>query len=142
MYTIGALKHELIRDEGWRVKPYTDSVGKLTIGVGWNLSDNGIPEEIINRLMDIGIAQAESTLDAIIPDWRGLSDVRQRVLINMAFNLGGRLAGFARFLAAVKTSDWQTAADEMLESKWAHQVGTRSARLAEMMRSGRNLDRG
>ena len=69
--------------------------------------------------------------------WKELDDVRQRVLANMAFNLGlPRLSKFVNFLTAVQASDWEKAADEMMDSKWANQVGERAIRLRQKMLEG------
>jgi lysozyme len=63
--------------------------------------------------------------------------VRWRALVNMAFNLGPtRLSGFKKFIAAFNARDWDGAVIEMLDSKWAKQVGERSSRLAKMVRTG------
>ncbi|MGU3777520.1 hypothetical protein [Burkholderia metallica] len=67
---------------------------------------------------------------------RQLDPVRQRVVINMAFNMQGGLLTFTNTLAAMKRGDYAAAADGMLASKWAAQVGARATRLATMMRSG------
>ncbi|MFQ5421037.1 MAG: hypothetical protein ACE5EY_11830, partial [Anaerolineae bacterium] len=57
--------------------------------------------------------------------------------INMAFNLGRtRLARFGKMWAAIHIGDYALAAEEMLDSRWARQVGERAHRLAEMMRDG------
>jgi len=65
-----------------------------------------------------------------MPWWRGLSDDRMRVMANMCFNLGyPRLSKFKKFLAAMQEEDWETAAEEMMDSKWATQVGDRAKRL-------------
>jgi len=132
------LRSELSRDEGRERFPYRDTEGILTIGVGWNLEANGLPEHLIDELLDIGIRAAESDLDVLMPGWREhLSAVRQRVLLNMAFNLGRvRLAGFRQMWQAIREQNWAEAAIQMLDSKWARQVGPRAARLAEMMRLG------
>ena len=132
-----ALNAELIRDEGLRLRPYLDSVGKLTIGVGRNLDDVGISNaEALTMLandVDLAIHELESRFT-----WFGdLSDARQRVLVNMCFNLGiTRLLGFRNMLAAVELGDYYKAAHEMLDSKWARQVGDRAKRLATMMEQG------
>ena len=69
--------------------------------------------------------------------WKGLDDTRQRVLANMAFNLGlPRLSNFVKFLTAVQKSDWEKASEEMMDSKWATQVGNRAVRLKEKMLKG------
>ena len=137
-YSLPALRKELSRDEGRRRKPYKDSEGILTIGVGWNLEAHGLPEDVIDRLLDLGIEQAEQALDKIWPRWRMLTPVRQRVLANMAFNLGEtRLRKFKRMWAALGKADYRTASEEMLDSKWAKQVGVRATRLAKRMRAGK-----
>ena len=68
---------------------------------------------------------------------RNLQDARQRVCINMCFNLGlTRLLGFKKFLAAMAAGDWETAGVEMLDSKWSRQVGARSTRLKDLLLEG------
>ena len=132
------LRSQLIKHEGLKRLPYIDSVGKLTIGVGRNLDDKGISNsEALNMLSnDIKIAETDARkLVARFPD---LGDVRQRVLIDMAFNLGlGRLSKFKKTLAAIEAGDYKEASLEMLDSKWAAQVGRRANRLALMMATGR-----
>ena len=69
------------------------------------------------------------------PWWREMSEPRQRGLINMSFNLGTRLMNFRKMLAAMEAGDWELAADEALNSKWAGQVGARATRIADLFRS-------
>ena len=131
------LRVELTRDEAERLKPYTDTVGKLTIGVGRNLSDRGISSDEAQFLLGNDIRIVESDLNERLPWWNRLSDARQRVLANMCFNLGiVRLLGFKTTLEFIRTEQWDKAADGMLQSIWAHQVGQRAVRLSEMMRNG------
>lgn len=128
---------ELRRDEGSRSFPYTDTVGKLTIGVGRNLTDVGLSDEEIDHLLDNDVARVESGLDRALPWWRTLDDVRQRVIANMAFNMGVfGLLTFKNTLEAIRVGDWSRAHAGMLASKWATQVGPRAKRLAEMMLTG------
>jgi lysozyme len=128
---------ELKRDEGVRLKPYTDTVGKLTIGVGRNLADVGISDDECTALLQNDVARTVAALDKSLPWWRKLDPVRQRVLVNMAFNLGMTgLLTFKNTLAAVQGGSYAAAAAGMLASKWATQVGDRAERLAEMMRTG------
>jgi lysozyme len=131
---------ELKRDEGEVLTAYQDSRGFWTIGIGHCIdrcvAGAGISASISTQLLERDIARAERDLDYHLPWWRELGDVRQRVLLNMAFNLGDRLLGFRKALAAVQAGDWTTAAAEMLDSQWAAQVGSRAHRLAEAMRSG------
>jgi lysozyme len=132
------LKKQLETHEGRRAKPYLDSLGKWTIGIGHNLSDNGLPNEIIDELYMKDINDAISDLNARLPWWKGLDDVRSRALVDMAFQLGiGKLLGFARALAAIKAGEWETAGDELLESTWAKQTPVRAREIAEMIRTGK-----
>lgn len=128
---------ELERDEGLSLKPYRDSVGKLTIGVGRNLDDVGITQEEARFLLLGDIHSATAALDERLPWWTGLDEVRQRALANMMFNLGpDRLLGFKNTLALIHLGDYLAAAQAMLASKWAAQVGPRAERLAVMVRDG------
>ena len=132
-----ALKEQLVRHEGLRLKPYRDSVGKLTIGVGRNLDDVGIREDEAMLMLDHDILGVLDDLDRECPWWRHLSETRQLVLADMCFNLGiGRLKGFRKALGAMQEGRWADAAREMLDSRWAAQVGARAVNLAEMMEVG------
>lgn len=132
-----SLKDQLILHEGMKLKPYQDTVGKTTIGVGRNLDDRGISMHEAMFLLDNDIQAVENDLDRHLPWWRSLSEARQLVLADMTFNLGiGRLLGFKNTLAAMQTGDYEAAARGMLASKWAGQVGKRAQRLARMMREG------
>ena len=145
------LKAQLYRDEGVRDRAYDDktgdpidflpSGGKVTIGVGWNASDNRMPDHIIEALLDFSIDHMViSDLDRTMFEWRIHSSIRQEVLANMCFNMGiTRLLKFRKMWAALNSAvpDYQTAADEMLDSHWAIQVGPRALRLAAQMREGR-----
>ena len=131
------LTEMLIRHEGVRYKPYRCTAGKLTIGVGRNLEDVGISEDEAIFLLKNDIARVGRELEGALSFWSNLSLDRQLVLLDMCFNLGlAGLLGFKRMLAAVESVNYEKAADEMLDSKWARQVGSRSTELAEMMRGG------
>jgi lysozyme len=126
---------ELERDEGLRLFPYKDSVGKTTIGIGRNLDDVGISEAEARAMLASDIARVEADLDKALPWWRKLDEDRQRVLANMCFNLGlAKLMTFRNTLGAIFLGDFTDAAASMLASKWAQQVGPRAARLAARMR--------
>lgn len=124
-------------DEGRRARIYIDTVGKVSGGVGRNLTDKGFRQDEIDLMLRNDIAEAVAELDRVAPWWRGLNDARQNALANMMFNIGApRLLGFKKFLAALQVGDWKTAEREMLDSKWARQVGDRSTRLALLIRTG------
>lgn len=128
---------QLRRDEGVRLKPYTDTIGKLTIGVGRNLTDNGIADDESDVLLHNDVTRVDTELTDNLHFYPSLDTARKGVLLNMCFNMGiVRLQGFAKMLNAIANQDWDTAAIEMLDSLWAQQVGDRATRLAQQMREG------
>jgi len=132
---IEALKDQLILHEGLKLEPYECTAGKLTIGVGRNIEDIGITEDEARYLLDNDILRVCDELDRNLPWWRDLSDARQRVLVDMVFNLGiSRFMQFQNTIAAIESGDYETAAGEMLDSRWANQVGNRAKTLSRMMR--------
>ena len=136
--TSDELVRELTRDEGLRLKPYRCTAGKLTIGVGRNLDDVGISQGEAEIMLRNDIDRAAEGLDRELPWWRNLDEVRQRVMVNMTFNLGiAGLLGFKNTIELVRTGQYLDAAQHMLATKWAKQVGPRAERLALMMRDGR-----
>lgn len=131
------LKKQLILYEGVKCKPYYCTADKLTIGVGRNLEDRGINEDEVMYLLNNDIALAESELIDRIKDFSELSEMRKVVLINMSFNLGvTKLMEFNKMLSAIGNRDYKQAAEEMLDSKWARQVGQRAVELSELMLKG------
>lgn len=136
---LDAIRAQLILHENMRLFPYKDSIGKLTIGVGRNLDDTGISAREALLLLDNDIDEAISAGHALLSNFDELDDVRQHVVIDMAFNLGrNRLKGFRKMLQALRNSNFKKAADEMVDSRWYKQVGTRAVRLERMMRTGEN----
>ena len=132
-----ALIRQIRLHEGERLKPYRCTAGKLTIGVGRNLDDRGITREESAMLLDGDIRLLEIELFRALPWASALDDVRQRVLLDMAFNLGlPGLLQFKRTLEAIRTGQYQQAATMMLDSLWARQVGQRAERLSRMMATG------
>jgi lysozyme len=128
---------QLKRDEGLRLTPYRDTVGKLTIGYGRNLEDNGITQSEADLMLINDIACHEDLVHQFLPWTDALDDVRRAVLVNMAFNMGiHSLLGFRKTLQAVHDGEYVGASELMLQSKWAEQVGPRAHRLALQMRSG------
>ncbi len=131
------LRAALVADENLKLKPYRDSQGVLTIGVGRNLDAVGISRSEAFYLLDNDIDAAVRDCAARLEWFAALDPVRQGVLVQMAFNLGiGGVLGFPVTLAAVKRGDYVAAAAGMLASKWASQTGRRAARLAAQMETG------
>jgi len=131
------LQKAVKRHEGFRSLPYKDSVGKTTIGYGWNLDDKGITKEIADSILKDQLNDCIFEL-LKVNDFRLLTDQpRREVLINMSFNLGlTKLMKFKKMWYAIRCRAWEVAADEMLDSLWAKQVGKRAIELSEIMRSG------
>lgn len=116
---------------------YADPVGKLTIGWGRNLEDRGLSKAEAVMLLQNDVTDAEADCVKAFPWWDSLDGTRQGVIVEMAFNMGlPALKTFTRTLAAVGRGDYQAAADQMLQSKWATQVGQRAVTLAAVMRDG------
>ena len=131
------LRQSLIAHEGLRLKAYLDTVGKVTIGYGRNLTDIGITQDEADAMLEHDIDMAVLALVNALPWVQDVDDVRFNVLAEMAFNLGcAGLRGFTQFLASVKSGDYVSASRHMLASKWAAQVGNRAVRLAKRMESG------
>ena len=132
----------LKRHEGFRRYPYCDTLGFLTVGYGYNLDslmEDGISEKEAVSLLEARVSIIREEAAQKIPNWDTLLDVRQDVIIDMIYNMGiTRFFGFKRMLSALKYHLWNVAADEMLDSRWAEQVGGRALELAEMMRLGRD----
>ena len=131
------LYQEIVRCEGYRAAPYKDGLGNITIGVGWNLTSNGLPSWIITALYNLALEDAEAVLNRVAPWWIGLDPVRQRAMQNLAFNLGGKLSGFPIFLSDMQAGRWASAAAELENSEpWFSEVGQRGPMLVEMISSG------
>ena len=132
------IKAQLVRHEGLKLKPYRCTAGKLTIGIGRNLDDCGISQKEAYAMLERDILDCEQRLLEEIPNiYNNLDEVRQSVLLNMCFNLGIKgLMGFKNTLSFIAAGDWERAANGMLASKWAKQVGRRAIELSELMRKG------
>lgn len=122
---------------GVRHRLYKCPAGKVTIGYGRNLEDNGISDVEARELLMADVLAAQRDAAELIPNWWVLDVVRQNVASNMAFNLGrAKLSTFVHFLAALNECRFGDAADEMKNSAWHGQVGKRAQRLEEEMRTG------
>ena len=130
--------------EGVRTHAYQCSAMKWTIGVGRNIDEDGglgLSSEEINVLLINDIERVKSELSANYFWFPALDEVRQAALIDMCFNLGlSRLRGFVKALEAMSRQQFDNAAEEFLDSRWASQVGQRAIRVTEMIRTGEYQD--
>ena len=157
-YRKAHLLEELVKHEGLRLQVYQDTLGIDTIGIGRNLKDRGISKEeldeldipTIDHVYEYGITAADAILLAendvqIVeeellrahPCVEDLDAVRQLVLVDMAFNMGvPRLCKFKKMWNAIHEKKFDIASKEMLDSRWANQVKSRSVKLANAMHNG------
>lgn len=132
------LSDQLRIHEGVRSHVYLCTAGYETIGVGRNIAESGIglSDDEIDYLLENDIKRCKQELISLswFPD---LDAVRQDAIVNLCFNLGlTRLMGFQNAMGAMAVGDYEKAADEFLDSRWAKQVGQRSLDVAHMIRAG------
>ena len=127
----------LEREEGFRARPYRCTAGALTVGFGTNLAA-GITRSQAAALMMLEIEEdILPVLRKNLPWFDTLNEVRQTVLISMAYQMGVKgLLGFNATLSYISQGNYAAAATQMLSSKWARQTPNRARRQAEMMRTG------
>lgn len=131
------LKQSLKAHEGVKPFPYQDHLGNWTVGVGRNLDANGLRPVEIEYLLANDIETAIAELDRAFQGWRLHSDAVQDVLVELSFAMGApRLAGFKKMWAALQVRNYQEAAKELLDSKWAREVKGRAKTLAEKLKNG------
>jgi lysozyme len=134
------LRKHLKLSEGFRDTAYMCPAGKLTIGYGFNIEDRGLPKKVADFWLDYEIDVMRSELSHACGNMKffeNISDARFDVLIDMSFNMGvPRLLGFSKMFKALDKGNYDKAADEMLDSRWARQVKGRAVRLSEAMRTG------
>ena len=144
---IEKLREELTQDEGCVYKIYNDHLGYATFGIGHLVLESDpeidlpidapVSKERVIECFEKDIDGVFNDLDRNLSWWVSLSEDHQRVIANMAFNLGiNRLKKFKKFLAALQESDFETAAKEMIDSRWAEQVGPRATRLKDRILKG------
>ena len=129
----------LRRHEGVRDKVYLCSAGYETIGVGRNISEDGLglSEDEIDYLLNNDIKRVREELTEEYYWFAGLNDARQDAMIDLSFNLGQtRLRGFVKALEAMSREEFENAADEFMDTKWSEQVGDRAVEVTEIIRTG------
>ena len=132
-----AIKAQLIRDEGFKLKPYRCTSGKLTIGVGRNLDDKGISREEALYLLQNDVDEVREDLVSQFPWMRDLDEARFGAFVNLAFNMGiGGLKTFVNTLQYARHGHWDKVAVNLLKSKYASQVGDRAKRIAKQLETG------
>jgi lysozyme len=130
------LKRSLIAHEDYKKLPYVDTLGKITIGIGYNLSDRGLSDDWINNQFQEDVNYFYDQLTSTFAWYQHLTTDRQIVLIDMAFIGWKKFLTFNKMLDALSRGDYTLASKEMLDSKWAEQVKSRATDLAHGMLTG------
>lgn len=162
------MRAQLILHEGLKLRAYRDQFDNYTIGVGYNVTGRGLDflEKTIGRqvawhdgslvtdvitrdealkVLDADVDRVEAAIRSHFPDYDKLDEVRQRVCVDMTFNLGFAAFQWKHTIDAIKARDWSAAAKELYRSKWARQVDDgegghfgRADRLAQMLLTGKD----
>lgn len=133
---LAMLKARLTRTEGRRNRPYVDTRGFTTIGIGHNLSAKGVPDELVDAWFKEDLAEAVEGANQLSV-YNQLDPIRQTVIVDMVFNMGiDKVREFVNTLAYLSKGQWDNAAEQMLRSAWAKQVGSRAIELANIIRNG------
>jgi len=143
---IDQLRETLKIDEGVKYEIYNDHLGYPTFGIGHLVVESDeehgkpvgtpISEERVNAVFDKDVAVMVDEAKKIFPNLDTLPEEAQQVIVNMTFNMGRpRLSQFKKFIAGVNAGDWDKAAVEMMDSRWAKQVGARAERLRDRIKA-------
>jgi lysozyme len=143
---IDQLRDTLKIDEGVKYEIYNDHLGYPTFGIGHLVVESdeehgkpvGTPvsEDRVNSVFEKDVAIMIDEAKKIFPNLDELPEEAQQVIVNMTFNMGRpRLSQFKKFIAGVNAGDWNKAAVEMMDSRWAKQVGARAERLRDRIKA-------
>lgn len=136
---IQRLRQTITKHEGIELMPYRCTSDKLTIGVGRNIEDRGISHETAMQMLDEDIDICINELQQTVSYWNDLPSRVKEGLINLCFNMGiSRLMAFKKTFGFLREGMYDKAADELLESRYANQVGQRAIDVANMIRDGVN----
>tara|TARA_B100000780_G_scaffold58932_1_gene37584 strand:+ start:1125 stop:1544 length:420 start_codon:yes stop_codon:yes gene_type:complete len=132
---------EMLRlHEGVETHAYKCTADKITIGVGRNIDPAGgigLTDDEIDYLLSGDVKRVQVELINTFTWFSELDEVRKDAMTDICFNIGlPRLLKFEKSLAAMSTEDYERAADEFLNSRWASQVGARAITITDMIRSG------
>lgn len=132
------LRKRIKKAEELRLKPYRDTEGHLSIGYGRCLDIKGISKEEAEMMFETDLFHASDQYVKL--PWsmtQNLNVSRRRVIVEMIFNMGlGGVLGFKKMWAAIRVKDFNKAAHEIMDSRYAKQVRSRAERLADEMRNG------
>ena len=137
------------KHEGVRTRPYKDSLGLWTVGVGHLIGDGkSLPpewnreftKEEVNALF-LKDYEKHKEMAMKTPGWSKANETGQAAMIDLAFNMGG--SWYKKFPAtskALEAGDFEKAADNLKDSKWYQQVKSRGVTIVDMIRNGKRTD--
>mgnify|MGYP000181978657 CR=1 FL=1 len=132
-----AIRDQIKRHEGCVLHAYQDHLGYWTIGYGRLIDERrggGISEGEAEQLLTHDIARVIGDLEQRIDFLHRLPESAQHALVNMGFQLGvNGVMSFSRMLDALEQGDWELAAEEALDSRWAEQTPRRAHEVAKMI---------
>ena len=132
------LLDQIKEHEGLKLFPYKCPAGRLTIGYGHNLQDNGLSKSACEYILYDDIDEAKRNLRTIFGNefFESLKDSKKIALIDMMFNLGMiKFLTFKRFIFAVETQNWENASYEIIHSKAYEQNKKRYKKLSEQIKN-------
>lgn len=130
------LRETITRHEGSRLDMYQDTLGIWTIGVGHNIQEKGISPKVMEIMLEEDLEEAISELKRSVSFFSRMPEQVQEALVNLSFNMGiPRLMQFRKTLAYLRDGEFESAADELLDSRYAEQVGHRALEVADMIRT-------
>jgi len=143
---INKLREQLKIDEGVKYEVYDDHLGYKTFGIGHLVKttdeEYGAPvgtpvsEDRVNSVFDEDVETYINESKKVFSNLEDMPQEAQQVIVNMCFNMGApRLSQFKKFIKAIQDEDWATASVEMLDSRWANQVGARADRLSDRIKA-------
>ena len=143
---INKLREQLKIDEGVKYEVYDDHLGYKTFGIGhlvkttdeeygWPVG-TPVSEKRVNSVFDKDVETYIDESKKVFGNLEDMPQEAQQVIVNMCFNMGApRLSQFKKFIKAIHDEDWKTASVEMLDSRWASQVGIRANRLSDRIKA-------
>ena len=143
---IEKLREELERDEGVKYEVYLDHLGYPTFGIGHLITDDDpecgasvgteVDSDRVKEAFETDVEGVLSDCERLYVQFEHLPEEAQLIIANMMFNMGRtRLSKFKGMKRGVDARDWNSAADEMVDSTWYNQVTNRADRLVVRMRS-------
>ena len=141
MLDMAKVRENIIKHEGWKQFPYRCTADKLSIGVGHNIEDRGLSNAAIEFILNEDIETCLMELQGSLSFWDTLPSEVQAALIDLCFNMGiSRLMQFRMTIQHLKDGEWDKAAEELLDSRYAAQLPHRAEANADLIRSAPNLN--